>query len=513
MIAVLLIFVIRTIKVVLYLSYLYQLKEYRLDRMLIHLKTNQGKKLLFNPLNFFKWFLLAALFVYDTSFITAIIFLVWVFEVSLFLRDINQKKVFLPEFKIRLLGIYFFVFLVFATLMIFSSAIPMLLVLDRFTFIIITIAVQISNYIFDIRKRIIIEKARNKLKNYKNLKIIGITGSYGKSSTKEFLAAILSEKFNTLKNPASINTSIGVAENILRNLKTGCEVLIVEMAAYKKGEIKEICNLVNPSIGIISAIGNQHLSLFGSIKNLRESKFELIQALPPGSLAFFNSDNKESEELIENAKKLGRKVITIGTKAKPLYKATNIIESKFDLSFKVNKESFKINVLGRHNVTNLLLAIAVAKEFGMSNKQINNGLSKIKPISKTMQPIINKNGSVYINDTFNANPQAVFAALDYMKQFKGEKILILQPLIELGINTEEAHEKIGEISASVCDRVYLTNNNYYQNIVKKISMENRHKIILINQNINPTKYITDLGENCVVLFEGKEAEKYLHSVF
>jgi len=135
------------------------------------------------------------------------------------------------------------------------------------------------------------------------VKVIGITGSYGKSSTKEFLATILSAKYKVCKTSANRNSEIGVAETVLRELKPEHEIFIVEMGAYRTGEIKAICDIVHPTIGVLTAVSEQHLALFGSLEATKKAKYELIEALPENGIAIFNADNRATRELAEQTLK------------------------------------------------------------------------------------------------------------------------------------------------------------------------------------------------------------------
>ncbi|MBU2578853.1 hypothetical protein KKA09_01930, partial [Patescibacteria group bacterium] len=161
----------------------------------------------------------------------------------------------------------------------------------------------------------ILKKAKRKREQFKNLLVIGIAGSYGKTSTKEFLATILSEKFNVLKTEKHINAEIGIAQTILNNLNESHQIFICEIGAYEKGKIKEVCEIIKPKIGIVTGVNEQHLSTFGSMKNLlsAEGGEELIDSLPIDGMAFFNAKNKYCLELY---KKTGIKKFLYGKNVK-----------------------------------------------------------------------------------------------------------------------------------------------------------------------------------------------------
>lgn len=509
-------FVIRSIRLLIFYLYLFQLKEYRIDRIRVHLKTNQGKKLLTNPLSLSKWLLLLglAIGIIDAFSGLIILLLFFLFESLLFLRDIIFHKLILPEIRKRIIIVP--VLVIFFTkffLNISRINVYSLIIVDRIFPLIIAFAFILTNFAFNFYKQFIVIKAKKKLENISGLCVIGITGSYGKSSTKDFLSTILSQKFKVVKNPRSINTAIGVAENILKNVDSQTQILIVEAAAYKKGEIAEIVKIVKPKIGIITAVSNQHLSLFGSQRKLMEAKFELIAGLPKGGLAIFNADSPLSLVLAERAKKIGRKVILVGTKNNVDFQAKDIQQNKFSLEFSLihdNKiEKFKADLLGAHNIQNLLLSIAVAYGLGLTASQIRKAISlKIKPIEKTMFPKF-FNEAVLIDDTFNANPQAVLAALSYLSVYQGKKYLILQPLIELGRQADKSHKEIAKIASSICEEIFLTNDNYFSAFKEGI---NKNKLSMVK--ISTAEKIAEilkmkLKKGDVCLFEGKETEKAL----
>ncbi|GAI92747.1 unnamed protein product, partial [marine sediment metagenome] len=238
-----------------------------------------------------------------------------------------------------------------------------------------------------LRKRIL-KKAQKKREKLKNLLVIGITGSYGKTSTKEFLTQILSEKFKVLKTKKHINAEIGIAQTILNELTPAHEIFIAEIGAYERGKIREVCQMIKPKIGILTGINEQHLSTFGSLENIIKAKYELIENLPQKGLAIFNGNNKYCQELFHKTK-IPKKVI---------YSDDN----KF--------KSIAKNLLP-WNIENILMAAATAEMLGVSLEEIIKASKKIKSPIQIKKGINNLN---IIDSTYSANPKSVISHLDYL---------------------------------------------------------------------------------------------------
>ncbi len=283
------------------------------------------------------------------------------------------------------------------------------------------------------------------------------------------------------------------------------------MGAYKIGEIASICDLVQPQIGVITGISSQHLSLFGTMKNLLKAKYELIEALPQDGLAIFNGDNSYCLSFYKKTK-IKKWLYSIKKSAE--IRAEKIKTSQKGLEFTISakgvEEKFQTPLLGKHNISNILAATAVAFHLGMTLEEIAKGVVKLKPVGQTMVVLSGPKGSTLIDDTYNANPDGVLVALDYLKTYKGKKILVFQPMIELGEAASEAHQRVGREAVKVCHQIFLTNRNYYSSLVEKLSLKQRGKIgVEENPQALKQRLQQQLKKEDVILFEGKEAEKYL----
>lgn len=524
-------FFIWIIKNTLYWIYLWQLKEYRFDRIKVHiLETDYGRNLFKSFEGGIKIFLFAAYFIvvfYENliNYYFILIFLLYLYSFLKVLSEINKKKIRLPRLTLKSFSIFSitsFIIIVFYMFPLLDRFF-WLVFIDKFSVIIIFLIILLSSIPTELYKEVLIYKAIKKRSEFINLTTIGITGSYGKGSTKEFAASILAYKFNVLKSFENYNTPIGVARTMINKLNNKKELLIVEMGAYKIGEIKEICYFVKPRIGIITGISDQHMSLFGSFENILKGKYELIESLPREGTAIFNGNNQYVLEMSKKTKK--KKIIyytSYDNKGWEKYdiSALNIKEHKFHLVFDVfikeKKEfirSLKVKLAGKHNIENLLPGIYLALDLKMKKKEIISALGKIFPTSKVMEPYINTYGTVLIDDTFNASIPSVKSALEYIKIYKGKKVFVFNPMIELGENASYDHYSVGFKAGKVCDYFISTNNNYFEDIKKGI-VESGGTCIL--KTLDPGQIInfinSDLRGNDVVVFEGKEAGLSLKSI-
>lgn len=505
-------FAIRTIRNTFYLIFLWQIKEYRLDRMVSFLKTDQGKRIILGKLSLSKWLLiLLAIFIYFGEIFFLFVLLVYGIEAVLNIRELFaswKKPTFTPKAIIITIFALFFQFIGF--ILLFSPVGA--LVTDKLLPIFISLIVAILSMPSKLIKKIIINRATKKIKTKFKGKVIGITGSIGKTSVKEFTYSLLSQKFRAIKTEGSQNVDLGIARTILDKMTGQEDFFVVEIGAYKKGEIRKVCSMVQPDIGVITAIGKQHIDLFGSQEKIIEAKYELIESLPPTGIAIFNGDDKYCLKLSEQAKDSGLKTYIYGTNSAFDIFARDINVSpeglEFTLSLGRQNKKLKLDLLGSQNIPSLLAAITVAQISELNLNEIVNGLKYISAPEKTMKLVKKIKGVAFIDDTFNASPESLNAALNYMNLYKGKKILVLTPLIELGELASKIHEDLGEKCANICDEIYLTNNNYYNPFLKgarKINhAESKIKIISSKVKFN---YPTRLGS--AILFEGKEAAKYI----
>lgn len=307
------------------------------------------------------------------------------------------------------------------------------------------------------------------------LKIIGITGSYGKTSTKHYLNRILSEKYDVMMTPGSFNTTLGVIRTIREYLRPYNEVFIVEMGAKQPGDIKEICDLVHPEMGIVTAVGEQHLESFKTIENVRRTKFELIDSLPAEGIAVVNDDFP----YIAQSKVEGRECIryAVTRTEKSDYTAQNIKYTPGGTTFDVVTPEgetipFTTHLVGECNVSNLLAAIIVALKLNVAIESIRYAVANIEQVEHRLNMKRTPGGVTIIDDAFNSNPTGSAMALDVLKMMNGGKRIIVTPgMIELGDRQEELNREFGKKIASSADVAIVVGEYNREAITEGIKSE------------------------------------------
>lgn len=321
-------------------------------------------------------------------------------------------------------------------------------------------------------------KAEKKLEDMQHLDVIGITGSYGKTSSKNILNEILSVKYNVLPTPKNYNTPTGLMITVNEYLDKFNDFFIAEMGACKVGEIKELCNLVHPKYGILTKVGVAHLETFGSEENIQKTKFELIESLPKDGIGILNADD---EKQVSYSLKNNVKIIWIGieNKKKADVYADNIKLSHagmtFDCHFKGEKKviQFATKLLGKANIYNILASVALGKELGIGEEELKLGVKKVNPVEHRLQ-VKRYYDKYLIDDAYNANPEGTKMALDFLELMPGKKIVISSGMIELGPLSEKIHKELGAYMASIVDIAILIGEKQTKPIVEGL-LENKFK--------------------------------------
>lgn len=299
--------------------------------------------------------------------------------------------------------------------------------------------------------------------------IVGITGSFGKTSTKVYLQHILNGHYRVGATPKSYNTLMGVCLAINQDLAEdrSLDYYIVEMGAYIPGEIAEICELARPSISVVTAIGPQHLERFGSIENIVTAKYEIISALPADGVAVLDRDNPHLREMA--ARGHPATILTVSCEGSsqddpaddPRLVATDIQESLDGLRFDVEDrrsgecEAFSTDLLGRHNVSNILLAAAVARSEGMSLRDVAWRVRSLQPAEARLAREETATGITLINDGYSANPAGARHALRVLGMHAGRRLLVTPGMVELGDLMERENRKLGAEAARHASDVIL----------------------------------------------------------
>lgn len=321
-------------------------------------------------------------------------------------------------------------------------------------------------------------KALKKLYSYNNLEIIGITGSYGKTSSKNVLNDILNIKYKALATPLNYNTPYGLIITINNYLNKFTDFFVAEMGAFKVGEIDELCKMVKPKYGILTNIGIAHLDSFKSIENIQKTKFELIESLPSDGLGILNKDDKyQTSYKLKNDVKI--KFISLEDKTADIY-ADNIKSSKsgstFDVHFKEDKNiyTFETKLLGKANIYNILSAILLGKHLNISIDKLKTATKNINQINHRLE--MKKYFDMYlIDDAYNSNPAGAKLALEVIEMMPGDRVIITPGMIELGSEDEKLHYELGKQIASSVDIAILIGKNKTKDIYKGLMSENFSK--------------------------------------
>ncbi|KGH57600.1 UDP-N-acetylmuramoyl-tripeptide--D-alanyl-D-alanine ligase [Oenococcus oeni] len=293
-------------------------------------------------------------------------------------------------------------------------------------------------------------------KNYLNKinpKRIAVTGSNGKTTTKDLIASVLSRKYKVHRTVASNNNEIGVPTTIL-NMPADTEIAVIEMGMDHLGQLTALSKMLEPNIALITMIGEAHIEFFKTRDKIADAKMEIIKGLKKDGTFIYDGDEillKERADLFSGEK------VTFGEKESNNFWVSQI-EDKKRLSFKVNQETYSVNLLGKFNADNCAAAVAVAKEFNLSSKTIQEGFDNLQITKNRLQLLTGSKGETIISDVYNSNPTAAIKAIEILKDFptQGKKILVLGDMLELGDQEVSLHLALkAPIERAAFDEVYL----------------------------------------------------------
>ncbi len=309
--------------------------------------------------------------------------------------------------------------------------------------------------------------ARKKLLANDRLIRIGITGSYGKTSTKFILASILSQKYNVLATPASFNTPMGLTRVIRERLTPAHQVFIGEMGARHRRDIRDLCRLVHPTIGILTSVGPQHLDTFKTIENITATKYDLIEALPADGTAYFQNDGGIVTGLYEKTEKPKRLAGVPGSSAWAEDVKVGPEGSAFTLCLGDGQScKCETRLLGAHNISNIVCAAAVAADLGLSMRQIQAGIASLTPVEHRLQIVSSAGGVTVIDDAFNTNPISSKEALRVLSLFEGRRIIVTPGMVELGEQEARYNREFGQVIADSADLVFLVGKKHTEPIAE-----------------------------------------------
>lgn len=545
--------------------YYWQIKEYRWDRFWTHLRWDLES---FNRSSYsigFKFILFSSatlLFVVPIIGLGAVLltYILWTYQSFNFIQNVLRRDFVHPSFRNprNLLILFFMVFALIIVIAIITApfidverniiqdtsetisslggSIELIsisdiyvllglltlvgLILDLASPIIVPIFVVFTEPISMLKRWGTVRKARIKLKRVNpKLTIIAITGSQGKTTTKELLYELLKDEYKTVKTPENFNTDVGVANTILSSIKDDTEVFIAEMGAYRKGEIAKIAKNFKPDISVITDIDTQHLGLFGSKQRLLNAKYEIVDHLKEGGIAILNGE--DNRDLIKKDKQNDTRTVFTATNSKYVYKFSELVDGKTDflVTDVTNKtsdsvtievtgqdidEKIKVKNIPETYVSNLTLAIAVARELNIPIKKIKSTLENFDQKLPRLQKDSGDNGTIIINDSYSSSRKGFIAAVKEMKKYSSKdskNIVITKGILELGKHKDRVYDELMDEIAKTID-VLITSDSKLADAAKK---DNEHMNVIKANDNNQIIYNfrNESRPGDVVLLEGR----------
>jgi UDP-N-acetylmuramoyl-tripeptide--D-alanyl-D-alanine ligase len=364
-------------------------------------------------------------------------------------------------------------------------------------------------------------RAGRKLRRFHPM-VVGITGSYGKTSTKYFIEALMESRYRVLKTRASFNTILGICRAVNEELGPEHQAFIVEMGAYRRGEIRDMARLTRPHIGVLTAIGPQHLERFGDIETIEMAKFELLAALPADGIAIINNDDPRVRRLAATLR--GPEVCRYGIDYSDGnsggdldLRAADIEHGRDGLTFSlIDREGKRVTVktrlIGLHNVSNILAAASVARAADVSLREIAGAIGRLQPVPHRLEVHTGADGVTIIDDAYNSNPVGAAGALAVLAEFKtGRKIMVTPGMVELGEEQDARNEEFGAAAAKVCDYVILVGKNQTAAIRRGLvtagfAEDRAISVKNLNEGLEAMKGIVRAGD--IVLFENDLPDLY-----
>ena len=297
---------------------------------------------------------------------------------------------------------------------------------------------------------------------------VGITGSFGKTTIKNIAEKVLGEKYEVVVVPGNINTDIGVANYVLEHKDSiaGADILIAEMGAYKKGDIRKVCFVVEPDYSLTTAIGESHVERFGSLENIISAKFELANATK--KKAFVNNDNGVISKHVDREVK--NKGVVVKISADKEVRDVKILDDFKGVSFIYRDKKFTTNIVAEYVVGLSVLVFVLAEELKMSVSGMQDGLKKVEPIPHRLEVIRNeKEDRIVIDDSYNGNYAGFLAGLEVLSRAKGRKVVVTPGIVELGdARSKEVHTELAKKYAEIVDLLLLVKNKNTEYIIRML---------------------------------------------
>lgn len=452
--------------------HMFQLNGYKNDEHIRWLKKNLRQQWLLG----FGMVLGIIRMLFPVVVLDIIIYLTLLLDILVYraMRRLHTKKklVYTPRVKRLIVTILLITAAIVAVTVFFAGILPLsglCIILVSSQWFLDVVANIVNRPLENGISRYYINDAKRMLQNRPDLKVIGVTGSFGKTSVKYYLQTLLQGRYNVLVTPGNFNTPLGITRTVREYLKPMHEIFICEMGARRTGEIREVCDIAHPDLGVITSVGPQHLETFYSMENIQKTKFELADALPADGILFLNGDNQYIREM---AAKYPGSVMYYSQESGAGYAAKDVSVSRFGTDFTVvtpegESERFQMKLIGGHNVINVTGAIAVAHSLGIPLQDLRVPVRKIQPVEHRMQ--MKEYGLVtIIDDAYNSNPVGSKAAVETLNMFEGIRILITPGMVELGEKEEEYNYQFGTYAAECCDYILLVGRKHTKPIMEGV---------------------------------------------
>ena len=493
-----------------------QLEHYYTDRYVKWMKEN--RKAIFSIKKIVLLLISSIVFLLGFNEVAYVLTMIAYLTLIFTLQRKKEKKPFVitPRVRRQFTTYLILIVLISALVNIFNNKfmIIMLNIISMIPYVFVYIIATINKPIEKHISNKFCSRASKKLKSIPNFKVVGITGSYGKTSTKYIINTILSQKYSSLMTPESYNTTMGVVRTINEKLKPTHNLFVCEMGAKYIGDIKEICDIVHPDYGVVTAIGPQHLDTFKSIENVSKTKLELVDSLADDKgIAFVNWE----DENIRKAK-ITKNMVRYGLTDKADYYAKNIEITERGSNFDVVMPNGKIinartKLLGRLNILNIVAGVAIADKLGLSGDEIKMGIKFIKPVEHRLELRPIPNGSIIIDDSYNSNVRGAKMALEVLGSFKGkQRILITPGIVELGDKSYELNKELGKEATKHSDFIILVGEKQAGPMLDGVKEQKypEDKVMVAKNLDEAIKKMYDLMDaNTVVLLENDLPDNYL----
>lgn len=447
-------------------------------------------------------------------------------------KTLRKKAILTTKAKVLILLTIIQQAIIWILLTYFLSSVlhPFLLVIVSLTILVLfnlfsfVFLIQSKDLLFPIdyvSKQRLINKARLKLATLPNLKVIGITGSYGKTTTKEAIYTFLKEQYKVVKTEGNNNTPIGIARTILNKINNDTEIFIVEMGEYVKGDVKALCRIVPPDISVITGINEAHLERYLTMDNAISTKFEIVEYAKNNPTVILNADDRLIIDNYKNHVK-DNKVIFYSARNNTLcdYKTSEykFSEQGYGQEFDLHKNNefigkIKTQVLAEYIIGNIICGFILGDIFKISVSKLRFAATLIKPVEHRLQPIFNKESNILvIDDTYNGNSDGIYEGINLLNKFnQRRKVYVTPGLVETGDLTEAIHLDIGQKLAKVADKVILVKNSVTGFIAKGLldnGFSEDNIVWYANSKIIWEEFNKEIANGDVVLLQNDWSDNY-----